>query len=775
MKANAKGLLSDVFVLDLADEKGSFCAKLLADLGAMVVKIESPQGDPSRGSRAFSYCNTNKRGVVLDLESPDGRQKLRGLIKRCDILVETFPPGRLEALQLSHRQLRRINPGLIQISITGFGRTGPKQTYRSCDLIASAYGGQMHVTGTPSGPPTKLSGMQSCYTASLFGANAALLGLRKRKRSGKGCHMDLSLQESAASTLDHVMADYFSNGRTAGRRRGSASDDAFVILPCKDGYIQAAIFRNWETLLELLAAEGKAGRLAEIQWKQRSYREKQYRLIVKTISKWTKAHTRRELFELGQSMQFPWAPIASPEEVIESPQLRARQFFIHIPKSADAPGIMAPGLPYKFRNYLPRPPKPAPVRGEHTRQVLDDLIAGRWENSKKERLHGSAKSKNILKGIRVIDMTRMLSGPCATRILGDFGAEVIKVQSQLTAHGAERNASPYFQAWNRNKRSLSLNLNHPEARSIVCELASVSDVLVENFSPRVLENWGLTYDRLSKAKPDLIMASISAMGQTGPWKNFVGFAPTFHSLSGLVSASSRSRNAPVNIGFAYGDIIAGLYAALAILASIEYRDAAGKGQYIDISAYEAVCTLLGPAFMGAAGDRRRNDFLETPCCYPCKGADRWCVISIADDDDWQMFCRICGISELKSGLFLTSAARRKHRMKLDALISQWTARHAPEIIVRRLQRAGVPAGVVQNAEDLAKDSQLAARHFFISLIHPGPETTLSDRSALWPWNERPSGWKQAPQLGADNRYVVQKLLGYSNARFDSLIKKGVLY
>jgi crotonobetainyl-CoA:carnitine CoA-transferase CaiB-like acyl-CoA transferase len=769
-------LLSDVVVLDLADEQGDFCSKLLAGLGATVVKIESPAGDPSRGSLSFSYCNTDKRGILLDLKSPAGRRKFRSLIKRSDVLVETFPPGSPEARLLNHQQLRRVNPGLIQISITGFGRTGPKHAYRSCDLIASASGGQMYVTGEPSGPPVKLHGLQSCSIASLYAANAALLGLRKRKLDGKGCHIDLSAQEAVASTLDSVMTDYFSDGSIAGRQRDIPGDDSFTILPCKDGFLQAPILRDWETIFELMAAEGKAGDLVETKWKQSSYRKKHRERLIAVISGWTREHFKRDLFELGQSMQFPWASIESPEEVLASPQLRSRRFFLRVPASADDSSIVVPGLPYKFSGYSPRPLKPAPLLGEHTLQVLEELSALPCKTPQKGLTSRLVKSGDILKGIRVIDMTRMLSGPYATRILGDFGAEVIKVQSRLTAHGAERNDSPYFQAWNRNKRSLSLNLNCPEARDITLELAAVSDVLVENYSPRVLGNWGLTYGRLSKAKPDLIMASISAMGQSGPWRNFLGFAPTFHALSGLVSASSPSPDAPINIGNAYGDIVAGLYAALAIMASLEHRDATGKGQHIDLSAYEALCTLLGPSFTKAVGARRRDDFPYAPCgCYPCKGDGRWCVISIDNEEDWQRFCRIGGIPGLASEHFSTLAARLRHRKNLDALIAQWTARSEAGTIVRRLQKAGIRAAVVQNAEDLAKDSHLAARRFYISLVHPARETSISDRSALWPWNEKTADWKSAPLLGADNRYVLQKLLGYSDARIQSLIKKRVLY
>jgi crotonobetainyl-CoA:carnitine CoA-transferase CaiB-like acyl-CoA transferase len=782
---NEQGLLADVFVLDLADEEGGFCAKLLADLGATVVKFECPEGDPSRTSLSFSYCNTNKLGVVLDLETPEGKRIFRNLIKKSDILIETLTPERMDSLRLGYPRLRRMNSGLIHISITGFGRSGPNHAYRSCDAVASASGGQMFITGIPAGPPVNLFGCQSGYVASLFAANAALLGLRKRKLTGQGCYVDISTQEAVASTLDPVMVDYFHDGRITGRNGNAAGNDSFTILPCKDGYILAPILRSWETLLELMNTEGKAKDLIEPIWQQRAYREKHLDHIVKVKSQWSRVHTKSELFELGQTMQFPWAPIESPEEVLNSPQLQARRFFTRTTLPAGDPGIVVPGLPYQFSGFSPLPPKPAPLLGEHTRQVLKSLGNGHgnFRMAQKNQPPHPIKSGNILRDIRVLDLTRMLSGPYATRILGDFGAEIIKVQSRLTAYGAERDDTPYFRAWNRNKRSLSLDLSRPEARDIFLELVAISDVVVENFTPRVLENWGLTYERLKKVKPNLIMAGISAMGRTGPWKNFVGYAPTFHALSGLISATSRTSHALIHMGHANGDIIAGLYAALAILASMEHRDATGEGQYIDLSAYESLCTLLGTAFMEAAlarvpnsRDRADNDPSGIPAgCYPCKGADRWCVLCVTNEEEWQAFCRISGIPELRSGCFSSLIGRNKHRTKLDRTIARWTSRHRAETIVHRLQKAGVPSGVVQNAEDLAKDNHLAARRFFVSLNSPEFGTEISDRSALWPWHEKPSNWKSAPRLGADNRFVLEKLLGRSEANFKSLLKSGILH
>ncbi len=778
MKKDVNGLLAGICILDLADEQGSFCSKLLADLGATVIKVENPAGDPSRASKLFKYHNLNKLGITLDLQDPEGKRLFHALIRNADALVESFSPGHLEALHLGFKQLRRINPQLIHLSITGFGQTGRKRAYHSCDSVQAACGGQMHVSGIPTGKPLKLFGPQSCYAASLFGANALLLSLRQRKITGRGRHIDLSMQEAVASTLDHVTIDYFQDRMTPGRPTHDLHPESFFTFPCKDGYIEIPLLRNGDTLLELVNSETTATKELGAEWKDAAYRKKHYRLFHTAVTGWTTRHTKRELFHLGQAMGFPWAPVESPEEVLRSPQLKARRFFARTEPAAKHRSLSVPGLPYRFSTFSPLPPKPAPSRGEHNRQVLKMSLSPATNPSRHrtdDARASSARCTEILRGIRVLDFTRMLSGPYATRILGDFGAEVIKVQSQRTASGAERNDMPYFGAWNRNKRSISLDLGHPEAKEILLELVSVSDVVVENFSPRVLANWGLTYPHLKAVKPELIMASISAVGQTGPWKNFVGYAPTFHALSGLTHATSRSLDRPTGIGFAYGDVIAGLYAALAILSCIEYRDRTGKGQYIDLSAYEALCTLLGPAlFEPSSGGNRRYADSGAPGCYPCAGKDRWCVIAIRSEKDWQRFCGISNLTELKRAKFSAWTARGQDRAALDRQIAQWTIGLAAEALANRLQKAGIAAGVVQNAEDLAKDPQLLARRFFIHLEHPRFGTRFADRSALWPQNEKHESWRAAPELGEDNHYVFVELLGRSEAEFQALLKKGIL-
>jgi crotonobetainyl-CoA:carnitine CoA-transferase CaiB-like acyl-CoA transferase len=245
--------------------------------------------------------------------------------------------------------------------------------------------------------------------------------------------------------------------------------------------------------------------------------------------------------------------------------------------------------------------------------------------------------KGILSDVRVLDFSRVLAGPYATRVLGDIGAEVIKVQSRKTATGSDDNNGAYFNTWNRNKRSITLDMSYPEAREIALNLTTICDVVVENSSPRVMSNWGLNYEKLTEARKDLIMVSMSGMGQTGPRKDFVAFGPTVQSLGGLTYLTSYDKDLPIGLGYSYTDAAAGLYSAIAILAALEYRDRTGLGRHIDLSEYEAVCTLIGPALLDAASNQKEilpqgNQSPDVPAapygCYKCLGDDRWCVIAV---------------------------------------------------------------------------------------------------------------------------------------------------
>lgn len=390
----------------------------------------------------------------------------------------------------------------------------------------------------------------------------------------------------------------------------------------------------------------------------------------------------------------------------------------------------------------------------------------------------------ILDGVRILDFTWVLAGPFTTRILADFGAEVIKVQSLKTAKGREANLNGYFNTWNRNKRSITLDMSRPEAKDLILRLTTTSDVVIENFSPRVMANWGLTYEKLKEVNQKIIMVSMSAMGQTGPWKDYVAFGPALQALSGLTWLSSYDTHQPVGLGSAYGDHVIGLYGALAVLAALENRFRTGLGEYIDLSGYEALCTLMGSAIMDASqnetedipqGNHSYHIDASPSGCYRCRGTDRWCVISVSTEDEWQALCKVLDRADLLNvDRFRTLAGRKFHEEHLNGLIEKWTAERTPEEAVSLLQEAGVPTGVVQNAKDLVKDPHLAARQFFVPMNHPVLGDTLGDRQPIRFAEDETGSWKAAPQLGEDNRYVFRELLGLTEEEFLHYKEKGII-
>jgi len=393
-------LLTELQVLDLANEKASFCSKLLANLGAEVIKVEPPGGDRSRWigpfwkniphserGLPFWYNNTNKLGITLNLETREGREIFCQLASKADVIIETFPPGYLGKNGLDYESLSKLNPRLILASVTGFGQTGPYRQYKSCDIIASATGGQMHVCGAPDTPPLKPYGEQSYYVASLFTAIGILIALRERNHSGRGQHIDVSLQEAIAATLEHVLVRYFSNNTVSQRQGSFHPDNSFYLLPCKDGYILLMMDRDWDILVDWLDSEGMASDLKEERWQEEEYRRQHWSHIVDVLTRWTKTHTRGELFELGQLMHLPWAPVASLEEMVNSPQLLARNFFVSV-KHPELPGAglkphtyKYPGFPYRFFAHRAQNDKKsqwnirqAPLLGEHNTQVYQGKL-----------------------------------------------------------------------------------------------------------------------------------------------------------------------------------------------------------------------------------------------------------------------------------------------------------------------------------------------------------------------------------------------------------------
>ncbi|WP_024333765.1 CaiB/BaiF CoA transferase family protein [Desulfotignum balticum] len=379
-------LLSGIRILDLADEKASFCTKVLAQMGAQVIKIEKPgEVGPRKNSRygshfsgrstrlSFLFNNTHKEGITLDIEHPRGKALFLELVPHAHAVVETYPAGYLKQINLDYETLSEKNQKLILVSVTGFGQTGPASRDHSCDLVAAATGGQMYVTGKPGAPPLKHSGNQSYMTGSLFAAFGILIALRKVRITGKGDHIDISLQESVTATLEHVMVRYFTE-QVIPQRQGCLHWNGFThILPCKDGWIQLTLLEQWDTLVGWMDSEGMAADLTEAAWKDPQYRKNNIQHIIEVVSEWTLSHTSESLFNMGQLMQFPWAPVTNPKEVLNSPQLESRQFFKKIPAGGN-PAVTYPGLPFKLTPSLCDPQPKAPDAGEHNNEIFGGLL-----------------------------------------------------------------------------------------------------------------------------------------------------------------------------------------------------------------------------------------------------------------------------------------------------------------------------------------------------------------------------------------------------------------
>jgi crotonobetainyl-CoA:carnitine CoA-transferase CaiB-like acyl-CoA transferase len=397
-----------------------------------------------------------------------------------------------------------------------------------------------------------------------------------------------------------------------------------------------------------------------------------------------------------------------------------------------------------------------------------------------------------LKGLKVIELAWVFMGPLITKILGDFGAEVIKIESQSrpdvmrsTPPFADKkpgmNRSGGYSFLNSSKYSLTLNLDKAEGIQMLRKLVGWADILVEGFTPGMARKWGITYEEVKKLNPGIIMISASMQGQTGPYSKQKGFGTFFQALPGFYTLTGRPHQAPPVPQTAYTDFIAPWYALVAILGAIHFRRRTGKGQYIDISQLETSVQFLSPSILDYTCNQHQQSANENRSAhavphnvYRCKGNDRWCAIAVFNDSEWQALVSAVGNPALgEDRRFSTFKERKKNEGELDELIGKWTIEHSPEEIMRLLQAAGITCGVVQSGKDLSEDPHLKESGFFQALTHPemGPTTYTRSPFTL---SEAPCQMKPAPCLGEHTEYICTEILGMSEDEFVELINAGVL-
>jgi len=401
-----------------------------------------------------------------------------------------------------------------------------------------------------------------------------------------------------------------------------------------------------------------------------------------------------------------------------------------------------------------------------------------------------AEKEFSLRGLRIIDFTHVASGPNATKILADLGAEVIKVEGPKRPDLIRRagpfpgnrpglNSGGMYNSWNTSKLSLTLDLGHSKGVDLVRRLICFSDVVIDNFSPRVMERWGLAYKDLVQLKPDIIVVNLPSQGMTGPHREYISFGAELMALGGIACATGFSQGRPTGPDVNYPDYPVASLAAFAILAALRFRKKTGKGQHIDLSQFEVTVSLWGPAMMDFIENQRlpirrgNSSAVAAPYgVYRCQGEERWCAIAVSDESQWQNLCRAMGKPELaQDSRFQTLLARLKNASVLDEIIEQWTLGRSPEEVMATLQKREVPSGVVQNGKDLLQDPHLKKRGYYIELPHPEEKKMLYQRPAMI-LSRTPARVKRAPILGEHRDYVLRAILKLTAAEIAELVQEG---
>ncbi len=794
--------LEGLEVLDFSnDVAGAYCAKLLTDAGAGVTKVEPPEGhrlrrwsvsgavgrDGDPDGALFRYLAASQASRVAgptlrlpEAEEPDGRWDLA--------IVSTFggraggrPPG-IDARALAERR-----PAGVVVSLSSFGIDGPRRGEESADLLLQALAGSLHSHGDPDRVPLAVGGGLSEWTLGTFGALGAVTALTERRRSGRGCLVDVSALECLALTF--ICYPSVVSAMPGGKRQRSA----FLMVPgverCRDGYAGFATITTaqWHAFLDMIGRPDLGADESLYHQLNRGRPD-----VLSAIESWTSRHSVDEVVELGSLYRIPTVPIGNGEVFPRVGHVVDRGLYGPNPRG----GFPHPRPPFVSSVTDPRPPGPAPELG----RSLDDAAEARSGAATRPATRpfmpsgapAGATGGLALAGLRVLDFTAFLAGPLCTQYLATMGADVVKVESvqrpdpmRFTVRvdaSVDRwyEMGGIFHSANLNKRSVTLDLGDPGGRRIALQLAAGADVVVENFTPRVMEHFGLSYDELRVVNPQIVMVRMPGFGLDGPWRDRPGFAATMEQVSGLAWITGYPDRPPTIPGIC--DPLAGMHAAFAVLTALEHRERTGEGQaielaMIDLAAHLVVEQVLEHAVYGHLMARRGNRLEGAPHqgVFACREPDRWVAVRIGSDGQWQRLRSVIGSPAWSLDPALDRAAGRSGRADhIDAGLGSWFADRDQKEALAALRSAGVEAEPVVHAYDVDHDAQMNARSFWEEVTHPvvGPTRfpgwpmRFSTRSG--PWYRRP-----APLLG-EHTVEVLAGLGLSDTDLERLRAEGVI-
>ena len=810
-------MLSQYRVLDLTDERGHLAGFMLAQMGAEVIAIEPPGGstarrlapfagdvdDPERSLHHWAY-NRGKKSVVLDLTIEAGQGELRRLATGADILIESFAPGTMESFGLGYEALAALNPALIGVSITAFGSDGPKADWAVSDIVIQASAGNMVITGDKDLPPLRAGGTlpQAFHNAASEAAGAALIALFERQnRSGLGQHIDVSAQQSMNQSAQSMMLATPLHALSTTRIAGGANlqgIDIQLMWPCKDGHASVTLLfgagfaRFTQALMDWVHEEGFCDEATrDKDWADYAMmlldgREPvaEYERVKQVLTDFFATKTKAELLDAAMTRRVLITPVWTTAEVVASEQLHARQYFEDV-DHGPAGTVRYPGAFAKF-SAAPLAPLPAPPTiGAHTEEVIAEPARAPYTVIEQP----SASTEMPLAGVKVLDFMWAMAGPAASRVLADYGAEIIRVESANKIDVA-RTLQPFrddetdpensglWNNMNAGKQGLTLDMSRPGAIDVIWDLIDWADVVLESFSPKAMANWGIDYERMAEHRPDIIMASSCLMGQTGPLAMLAGFGTMAAAISGFFYPVGWTDRAPSGPFGAYTDYTSPRWLVAAVMGALEHRRETGQGQYIDLSQAESALHLLAPALLDTTLNDRiwerdgNRDLVFAPHgTYPTEGEDRWIVIACTDDASWGALAELMEQPDLAP---LDVTERHARHDELDQLIAAWTSDLDGAELMARLQEAGIPAHTVNNSPEFMADPQIVHRGHFVEVPHAKQGTTFVEATRFH-LSRSPSVVRHGgPTFGEHTFDVLTETLGYDGDRIADLAANELL-
>ena len=761
----------------------AYCGKMLADAGADVVKVEPVDGDPMRHWRfrgdpsaapgaLFGYLAAGKKSALVDAASE--------LFAAADVVITDVCDG--STLREVAKTIAQ--PSTVVVAVTPFGCRGPlaEEKVPVNEFVLQAMCGSIGSRGWPGEEPMQAGGRIGEWVAGTFAAVAAAACARQARRTGRGEIVDVSIYESMVISMGALGAMAYSV-LGVDVPVGGRSIELPSIVPAADGMVGFCTItaQQFEDFLILI---DRPDLLDDAELASFAGRIRRRDEFLSAVHAWAATKNTQDIIELASALRIPVAAIATPDSVSAVDHFVERGVFAKAPD-----GAIHPRVPYRSPAIATKAPMPAPALGADSGRIF-------WETTRSAQREAATVDPQMLPlaDVRVLDLTAFWAGPVATSVLAALGADVIKVEGVRRPDGMRfaNGRPPSWEQWwewgpvylcsNTNKRALSIELTRPEGQEIALDVIRHSDLIMENFSPRVLAHFGLGWDAVHASNPAVSMVRMPAFGLDGPWRDRVGFAQTIEQASGMAWMTGPADGPPI-VPRGACDPIAGLHAAFSAIAALEVRDRTGVGIHVESTMIEAAINVAAEAVLVASRDGAtpsRDGNRGPGACpqgvFPCAEDDSWVAIAVLRDEDWPAFATAIGQRELAADPALRDEfSRRAQADKIDEAIGRWTVQRPAAHVVEELRRVGVGAARVVEPSELLGDDQLDTAGFWEVVEHPvagrfkttGMPFTFAGRARKWIRTP-------APTYGEHNDDVLMGVLGRSAAEVHQLRAIGVV-